>query len=235
MTINSTVSFVNGNNLTLVSADTKKIIARSIAPFVADDNLTAISRYMDTLPHYGIAVQPWESYKTNNKACFAIAYSEDSLLLKYNVQEQYIKSSVRAINSDVHEDNCVEFFVSFGTTAYYNLEFNCLGSVKLGYGEGRYGRTLLSEALIKKIKIQATIVTDIGTANDYLNWELTLAIPKEVFCFSSIDAFSGLKCKANFYKCGTELPDPHYLTWNMVQSESPDFHRPEFFGDLVFE
>ena len=41
--------------------------------------------------------------------------------------------------------------------------------------------------------------------------------------------------KANFYKCGDELQTPHFLSWNPIQIEQPDFHRPDFFGTLEFE
>jgi len=34
--------------------------------------------------------------------------------------------------------------------------------------------------------------------------------------------------KANFYKCGDELPLPHYLSWNPIYTETPDFYRPDF-------
>jgi hypothetical protein len=44
----------------------------------------------------------------------------------------------------------------------------------------------------------------------------------------------GKKCRANFYKCGDDLPEPHFLAWNMINTEEPDFHRPEFFGTLEF-
>ena len=40
--------------------------------------------------------------------------------------------------------------------------------------------------------------------------------------------------KANFYKCGDKLSVPHYLSWNPVTTEKPDFHRPEYFGLLEF-
>ena len=26
---------------------------------------------------------------------------------------------------------------------------------------------------------------------------------------------------------------PHYLSWSPIGTEKPDFHRPEFFGELV--
>ena len=45
----------------------------------------------------------------------------------------------------------------------------------------------------------------------------------------------GKEIKANFYKCGDELQTPHFLSWNPIQIEQPDFHRPDFFGTLEFE
>ncbi|MGH2565575.1 MAG: carbohydrate-binding family 9-like protein, partial [Ginsengibacter sp.] len=41
-------------------------------------------------------------------------------------------------------------------------------------------------------------------------------------------------CKVNFYKCGDKLPKPHFLTWNTVETEDPDFHAPEYFGSMEF-
>jgi hypothetical protein len=40
---------------------------------------------------------------------------------------------------------------------------------------------------------------------------------------------------ANFYKCGDELPTPHFLSWNPIEWKEPSFHRPEQFGKLIFE
>lgn len=35
--------------------------------------------------------------------------------------------------------------------------------------------------------------------------------------------------KAGFYKCGDETGRPHYGSWQKVETDAPDFHRPEFF------
>jgi Carbohydrate-binding family 9 len=45
----------------------------------------------------------------------------------------------------------------------------------------------------------------------------------------------GKKCKANFYKCGDKLAQPHFLAWNRIETPEPDFHQPAFFGDIEFE
>jgi hypothetical protein len=46
---------------------------------------------------------------------------------------------------------------------------------------------------------------------------------------------AGHVARANFYKCGDETETPHFGAWSPVQTPQPDFHRPEFFGRLVFE
>ncbi|HEX8038127.1 MAG TPA: carbohydrate-binding family 9-like protein [Chryseosolibacter sp.] len=38
----------------------------------------------------------------------------------------------------------------------------------------------------------------------------------------------------DFYKCGDNLPEPHFITWNDVKAPKPDFHLPEFFGRINF-
>ena len=40
---------------------------------------------------------------------------------------------------------------------------------------------------------------------------------------------------ANFYKCGDKLQTPHFLSWNPIDLEKPNFHCPEFFGMLRFK
>ena len=44
----------------------------------------------------------------------------------------------------------------------------------------------------------------------------------------------GVKWEANFYKGGDKTSRPHWLTWSFVDKPNPDFHRPDFFGTLVF-
>lgn len=40
--------------------------------------------------------------------------------------------------------------------------------------------------------------------------------------------------RGNFYKCGNLTAQEHYLAWNRVDAECPDFHRPEYFGTMSF-
>ena len=40
--------------------------------------------------------------------------------------------------------------------------------------------------------------------------------------------------RANFYKCGDGTSVPHFLSWSHIETETPDFHCPEFFGNMHF-
>ena len=66
-------------------------------------------------------------------------------------------------------------------------------------------------------------------------WSVIEIIPVEALFRSSVDNFSGKEMRANFYKCGDELPTPHFLSWNPIEWPEPSFHRPEQFGKLIFE
>jgi hypothetical protein len=65
-------------------------------------------------------------------------------------------------------------------------------------------------------------------------WELTIAIPLETFTNHKLSELKGKIFRANFYKCGDKLSEMHYLTWNRVETNNPDFHQPAFFGEIKF-
>ena len=65
-------------------------------------------------------------------------------------------------------------------------------------------------------------------------WNLALIIPVEAFFHHAIISLEGMPMRANFYKCGDKLTKPHFLSWQKITVDHPDFHRPEFFGSLLF-
>ena len=62
-----------------------------------------------------------------------------------------------------------------------------------------------------------------------------MAIPLSIFIHHSFSSLSGKEGRVNFYKCGDQLPVPHFVAWNNIQSAEPNFHLPEFFGEIYFQ
>lgn len=64
---------------------------------------------------------------------------------------------------------------------------------------------------------------------------MAFIIPLKTFFMHDIKSLSGKTIRANFYKCGDALKKPHFLSWSPINIEKPDFHRPDFFGEITFE
>lgn len=214
----------------------RKLFVPFLDQYTADDDIETVSAMLDALPENKIDHQPWPEFKTHVHANFSIAHSNEAVLLKYKVTEESLKVSTFETNGKVHKDNCVEFFISFGTDkAYYNIEMNCIGIGLIAYGKGRLNRKFLPKQLVEKIKTYIKIKTLPEDKLVNYSWEITLIIPISVFAQSDLQTLKNETGNGNFFKCGDDLPQPHFLSWNKIEAGKPDFHLPEFFGALTFE
>jgi hypothetical protein len=205
-------------------------------PFINDMNygraINEVSAQLDKLEKHQLNFTPWPEYPYKPLVQFVIAHSGNCILLKYFVTEDHIRAAAGNINGAVWEDACVEFFVSFDEKGYYNLEFNCIGTALAGFGKEKANRERIEEHIIRKIKYGSCIN---NPGEDKIHWELTVAIPPEVFAHHNLSSLQGLACRANFYKCGDALPRPHFVAWSDIEAPQPNFHLPQFFGTLLFE
>lgn len=209
-----------------------------IIPFISQaqgqDMLAQAGARLDEHNKQLISHALWIDVPQKPLAEFAIAHSCDVIFLKYYVSEKHIAAVHRHINAPVYKDSCVEFFISLGNDLnYYNLEFNCAGTVLGGYGTDKKSRRFLNRNLLRRIRTEANV--SFNKENQLFEWQLTVAIPVTVFEFHQIEDFSGVTCRLNFFKCGDDLPEPHYLAWNIIDDAEPNFHRPEYFGTGMFE
>lgn len=210
----------------------KKIKVPFLEVTTEHTNLEDLSGDLYNFERHVIGHTPFPAYPYKPDVQFSIAHLNHCVLLKYEVSERHIRAVNNVINSAVWEDSCVEFFIGFDESGYYNFEFNCIGTALAGFGKDRVGREFLPEETVKSIKCR----TIIKRSNDQdIEWQLTVMIPVEVFVHHRISSLHGRLCRGNFYKCGDRLPEPHFLSWSDIQSPEPNFHLPEFFGSIVFE
>ncbi|NQU51507.1 MAG: hypothetical protein HQ522_03100 [Bacteroidetes bacterium] len=178
----------------------------------------------------------WEAFPYRPGLKFRIGHVENEIWLKYYVNEKNILAQETRTNGDVYKDSCVEFFISVDKKNYYNFEFNCIGTIHIGYGSGQGNRTPITPELAEKIEIESSLGNQPFTEKSgNFEWEMMIRIPLETFEFDVLKDISGLKATANFYKCGDETSEPHFVTWNPIGTENPDYHCPEYFGKVQFE
>jgi hypothetical protein len=209
------------------------LTAEEVNGYSAKSSVSEVAVYLDSITRHSIKQTPWVQYSYLPLVHVAISHVKDCIFLKYYVTEKTIRAVNREINSAVYEDSCVEFFIGFDDEkAYYNFEFNCIGTTLAGFGESREGRTMLDKDLINQVKCYSVINNQQGID---VNWELTVMIPFSLFCYHKLETLAGKNCKVNFYKCGDLLPTPHFVSWANIDWPEPNFHLPQFFGSLTFK
>lgn len=164
---------------------------------------------------------------------FMIARSEEAFYIQFKSEETNIKAVYTNDQDPVWQDSCVEFFVQLpNEEGYANFEFNCIGTC---LATRRTSRTEnirpLSANEMQTITRFTTLGTEAIELDDKTTWELTVRIPYSILGISHTE--KPYQLRANFFKCGDETATPHYLSWNEIDTPSPDFHRPEFFGILT--
>lgn len=170
-------------------------------------------------------------------ANFSIAYDDEALYIRFRVIEQCTAARVGVDQGPVWTDSCVEFFVSFDDSGYYNFEFSCIGKLLLAFRKEKPAPEPAPAEILALVKRHSTIGDECfdERTGDELDWELNVKIPREAFFKHNIESFAGISARANFYKCGDNLSKPHYLSWAPIDADKPNFHLPQFFGTLKFE
>ena len=178
----------------------------------------------------------WSKYDYCPQVRFRMAYCDSAILLQYKVKEQAVRAIAAVDNGEVWKDSCVEFFVIPANDGiYYNFEFNCIGTCLLAAGAMHTEREAAKTSITSQIRRQTSLGRHpFAERKGEKEWDMTLVIPYNCF-FKHPDFLpDGKTVRANFYKCGDDLTVPHYLSWNPIKTEKPDFHRPEFFGTVKF-
>jgi hypothetical protein len=179
----------------------------------------------------------WPNYPYKPEVRFKMAYNEGNIFLKYFVNEKTVRAKYGEDNGKIWTDSCVELFCIPGNDdIYYNLEFNCIGATLIGAGASREGRQRAGIEITSQVQRLSSLGNlpfeerAIGE-----EWNITLIIPFSAFYLHQITSLKGKTIRGNFYKCGDELTEPHFVSWNPIRFEKPNFHLPEFFGKIMFD
>lgn len=177
---------------------------------------------------------PWAGTPGQNEykpeTYFELSVTEEGFAMHITVHETDPRREHREHLSFVFEDSCVEWFVNFmpeKCDRYFNFEVNANGAMNAAFRKDRYDKQLLSPDEIETFGIQTRIW------DTY--WEVDYVIP-----FALIEKYipdyqycEGMTARVNFYKCGDKTKYPHYGVFSTIPLEKPDFHRPEYFKEIV--
>ncbi len=175
----------------------------------------------------------WASYPYMPVASFNIARSDKNLYILFFSKANTIRAIYEEDRSPVYLDSCVEFFVKRPTDEHYiNFEFNCIGTCDASFRLSREEKTDLTPKQLALIRRHSSLPkASFKEKASTQGWHLLVSIP---FALIGLEKdHLPEKLLGNFYKCGDATACPHYLSWSPIETEQPDFHRPEFFGELM--
>jgi len=179
----------------------------------------------------------WAEYPYTPKVNFRIVATPEGFVINYRVTEASVAAVADGDCGHVWEDSCVEFFSSPADDGvYYNVECNCVGTILVAAGKDRHERTFAPKEVLDKVQRWSSLGRENFTERiGETSWEVVLLVPYGTYFQHDIKDMKDRSLRANFYKCGDLLQTPHFLSWNPIGVENPDFHRPEFFGELKFQ
>ncbi|MCH4148799.1 MAG: carbohydrate-binding family 9-like protein [Prevotella sp.] len=215
----------------------KKLIVNSVPEGLYEaENIPALFE-KEGIEYHPVDEVNWASeYPYKPKMEFAIAHTDHALLIHYRVEEDSVASVAGHDNGKVWEDSCCEFFsIPADDGIYYNMECNCTGTLLVAAGPEREGRTHAPQAVLQAVKRWSSLGDEpFSERIGAVKWQMALVIPLSTYFLHDIQSLNGQTIRANFYKCGDKLQRPHFLSWNPIAIEKPDFHRPDYFGELSF-
>ena len=162
-----------------------------------------------------------------------IARTEDALVVDFRVSGLDLRVQNLQDGGRSWEDSCCEIFLqATGSAEYCNFEVNAAGKMTAARGTGRGDRVSLKPEEFEQIVRIAFIEGPQDFSGGVWTWRVILLIPFELMGLDPENLPKSLR--GNIYKCGDMTAHPHFLSWAPIGTPTPDFHRPEYFGELVF-
>lgn len=210
------------------------------APYLPQLDSSNADDIVSLLEQYGTRQQidslNWKQYPYSPLTTFTVAHSGTAIYIDFFVRCNYLRAHNSEDLSPVSQDSCVEFFVSpTCDNHYWNFEFNCIGTINASHRSERKNPTRLSHEELASVRRYASCGTrPFREMEGIFAWSLIVAIPLDLIGVKYTPG-EPLTLAANFNKCASATSAPHYLSWNPIDTPEPNFHHPEFFGQLILE
>jgi hypothetical protein len=193
----------------------------------------------ESIPPISIDKYKWMDNKYTPTVRVRVFHTASSIYLYYHVPESRITVKRTSFGSEVWKDSCVEFFLNpfpESSDEYVNMEFNALGVMLIGIGKDGDDskRYYFKQNEVGGFETISSIKQPVTGSNGSDHWQLFVKVPKGFFEKRYKKTFTDKATIANFNKCGDETEFEHYGSWNEIVNPTPNFHLPQYFGELIF-
>ena len=180
---------------------------------------------------YQLGCVNWAEYPYAPEVEFHIAHSDKAFAVYFKVEESHVRAVSLEANGPVWEDSCVEIFLANPAgEGYFNFETNCIGTSLAAKRRSKTDADMFGEELMAQIRTVGSLPHEaIDSKGEGQTWTMLKIIPFSVLGIDKTPA----SLKGNFYKCGDCCEQAHFLSWSPIDLPAPNFHCPEFFGEIT--
>ena len=161
-----------------------------------------------------------------------LAHDGHNIAMLFHVRGLDLRAMETEDNGRMWEDSCVEFFVQDPSgEKYYNFELTCAGRLLASEGATRHERPRRGAEVLSRVRRYSTGEgAPFQKDGGIYSWTAGMLIPMDLFGADGVK-----KLRGNFYKCGDKTAHMHFVSWNPIDLPKPDFHRPDFFGEIILK
>ena len=161
-----------------------------------------------------------------------LAHDGHNIAMLFHVRGLDLRAMETEDNGRMWEDSCVEFFVQDPSgEKYYNFELTCAGRLLASEGATRHERPRRGAEVLSRVRRYSTVEgAPFQKDGGIYSWTAGMLIPMDLFGADGVK-----KLRGNFYKCGDKTAHMHFVSWNPIDLPKPDFHRPDFFGEIILK
>ena len=190
----------------------------------------ALLQALSALEKHEIGCVNWAEYPYKPSVHFSMAHSDKAVAVMFEVSEDHVRAVAMENNGPVWEDSCVEFFVQAPDGKHYtNFEMNCAGTMLAALRTSRHDPEKFTQEQFAPIRrITSLPHEQVDSRAEGQSWWAIEVIPFEAFGYSERPE----ALRANIYKCGDKCDQPHFLSWSPIDLPTPNFHCPDYFGDI---
>ena len=176
------------------------------------------------------------------KVSFSGYWNEKGIGGRFDVEDNSILAECTEDMSSIWNDSCVEIFLKpQNMVGHFGFEFNSIGKLYACYIknetliDGKFKEsfpcTIDDCSLVKRNSLFKKKI--FPERIEKTNWWVDFFIPIILLqkYFGEFSFHTNSKLRANFYKCGDKLQNPHWLSWNKI--DELNFHKEQCFGEIT--
>ena len=193
----------------------------------------------EALPALTVGHYLWLGNGYEPKVEARVGCSDHYLYVRFEAFEKRVRVRHLDFQAPVYKDSCVEMFIDpfpDKGLGYLNFETNAAGTMLLGFGPGRHDRVRVPPDDLAGFRIQGSVRGRLGRTDPGRVLDRPLPGPADAVpeVLRRRPPARASPARPTSTSAGTRPRSLITGPGRRRGSPTPDFHRPEFFGSLVF-